>query len=341
VRAPILGLVSAVPQHGGAERAAAADGGPADLDWLLELQSGVASTAQLRARGITRGRTRAQAAAGRWQLPYPRVVFVHGRVVPYVARVWGAVLWAGQGAAASHQTAGYLMGLVATEPADVHISIPEIRRLAPPAGVILHRASSPAIDTLQALPQTTVERTTLDLASSSLTVDGVVTALSDAIQMRLTTATRLLAALDQLPKMRWRNTVRRLLGPELDGVRSPLEWRYATDVERAHGLPRGIRQQRSTRSDGATTVRDVAYEEYGLVVELDGRLGHSGVCALRDMARDNRKTEAGEMTLRYGWVDVTTRPCLAARQVGHVLGLRGWQGSVRSCGSGCSAGARR
>jgi hypothetical protein len=330
-----------MPQRGVAESAAAGDGAPADLDWLLELQSGIASTAQLRARGITPGRIRAQVAAGRWQLAYPRVVFVHGGLVPYIARGWGAVLWAGQGAAVSHQTAGFLMGLVVAEPAHVHIAIPEFRRLAPPSGVTLHRVSSPEIDKRRALPQTTVERTTLDLVSLCLTADEVVTVLSAAIQTRLTTAPRLLAALEHLPKMRWRNAVRTLLGPELDGVRSPLEWRYATDVEKAHGLPRGSRQQRTSHPNGAKAVRDVAYGEFGLVVELDGRLGHGGVGAFRDMARDNRTTEAGGITLRYGWVDVTTRSSLVARQVGHVLGLRGWQGAVRSCGSGCSAGATR
>ena len=33
---------------------------------------------------------------------------------------------------------------------------------------------------------------------------------------------------------------------------------------------------------------DVDYEEYGLLVELDGRRGHDGAGRFRDMNRDNR-----------------------------------------------------
>jgi hypothetical protein len=52
-----------------------------------------------------------------------------------------------------------------------------------------------------------------------------------------------------------------------DGVRSPIELDYLRDVERAHGLPVGQRQfaRRNTEAD-------VYYTDYGLLVELDGRL---------------------------------------------------------------------
>jgi hypothetical protein len=69
----------------------------------------------------------------------------------------------------------------------------------------------------------------------------------------------------------------------------------------------------------------------GLLVELDGRLGHDGAGQFRDMNRDNRFVLGGLTTLRYGWFDVVDHPCLVGAQVGHVLLARGWLGLPVRC----------
>jgi len=56
-----------------------------------------------------------------------------------------------------------------------------------------------------------------------------------------------------------------------------------------------------------------------LIVELDGRLHLVPQRRWRDLDRDNRATLRAEATLRYGWLDITSRPCHAAVQVLHVL----------------------
>jgi hypothetical protein len=61
---------------------------------------------------------------------------------------------------------------------------------------------------------------------------------------------------------------------------------------------------------------------------------HFGV---RDNRRDNAAAADGIFTLRYGWADVTERPCETAREVAAVLGQRGWPGPLRRCGPGCRA----
>jgi hypothetical protein len=265
----------------------------------------------------------------------PRVVINHGGPVPYIARAWAGLLWAGSDAMVSHDTAGFLVGLLDREPAQVHVAIPEARRLVAPAGVLLHRTSRPDLDPRRRPPQTTVERTTLDLVNGAKTLDRAVAVVAKPLQMRLTTEARLLAALGRTPSLRWRRDVAHLLGPQLDGVRSALEFRYARDVERAHRLPSGRRQLPGVHPHGPRTLRDVTYAGFGVVVELDGRLGHLEGHEFRDMARDNRTSELGEITLRYGWVDVRTRPCAVALQVSRVLRLRGWTGSPTPCGSHC------
>jgi hypothetical protein len=96
---------------------------------------------------------------------------------------------------------------------------------------------------------------------------------------------------------------------------------------------RGRRQVRRTRS----ARNDVGYEEFGLIVELDGHLGHDGLGRFRDFRRDNAALTDGRVTLRYGWTDVTQEPCAIAIQVSEVLIRRGWPGLPTPCPH-CSLG---
>ena len=95
-----------------------------------------------------------------------------------------------------------------------------------------------------------------------------------------------------------------MLSDVAQGAQSPIEVLYARDVERVHGLPRGTRQ---AASRGQKYIRDVDYEAYGVVVELDGRVGHTGMGRFRDMWRDNAAIVENRVTLRYGSVDLYGR----------------------------------
>lgn len=111
------------------------------------------------------------------------------------------------------------------------------------------------------------------------------------------------------------------------GVESPLELRFLRDVERRHGLPRGQRQQSLVER----TRVDVHYDEYRLIAELDGQLGHRGRGEVRDAWRDAAHLVRGESTLRFGWWDVVQRPCTVAWLLGEVMAQRGWRGALRRC----------
>jgi hypothetical protein len=91
-----------------------------------------------------------------------------------------------------------------------------------------------------------------------------------------------------------------------EGAQSPLEVEYLRRVERAHGLPAGVRNRRW----GDRHVRwiDVDLDEFETRVELDGRLGHEDEGRFRDRRRDNRSTVSGKATLRYGHADVFGDP---------------------------------
>jgi very-short-patch-repair endonuclease len=119
-----------------------------------------------------------------------------------------------------------------------------------------------------------------------------------------------------------------------EGVLSPLEYRYVHGVERPHGLPAARRQVMVTL-DGQRRYLDNLYQDYLLVVELDGAVAHPVAERWRDIHRDNSLQVLGLRSLRFGWSDVTGRRCDVAAQVAAILAQRGWPGPVRRCSPGC------
>jgi very-short-patch-repair endonuclease len=77
------------------------------------------------------------------------------------------------------------------------------------------------------------------------------------------------------------------------------------------------------------------YQEYGVVVELDGQLAHPAENRWKDKARDNAAAAARQQSLRYDWAAVTQRPCATAAEVIEVLRNQGWRGRTRPCSPGC------
>jgi very-short-patch-repair endonuclease len=120
------------------------------------------------------------------------------------------------------------------------------------------------------------------------------------------------------------------------GVLSVLEFRYVRDVERRHHLPAAERQA-SFRQNRRAGYRDALYRDFGVAVELDGRLAHPADRKWRDARRDNIAAAGGIITLRFSWQDVTTRPCDVAAQVAAVLRRRGYT-AARPCSPACPVG---
>ena len=73
------------------------------------------------------------------------------------------------------------------------------------------------------------------------------------------------------------------------------------------------------------------YDPFSLIVELDGRIGHEGEGRFRDMNRDNRHALRDATTLRYGYFDVSSKPCPVAFQVYLALVKRGYVEPFQRC----------
>ena len=304
----------------------------------LERQQGVLTREQAIDGGLSRHAIAARVESGRWQRLYRGVFVTFSGPVPRASLLWGAILRAGENAVLSHATAAEAWRLSDEPSASIHVSVPAQSGSLIIPGLVLHYSSRlpGARHTARLPPQTALEETVLDLADVSRTAEDAVAWAIKACQRRLSTPDRITAALAGRNRARWRRDLTDAITEVTIGVHSPLELRYLRDVERRHGLPRGDRQAVTTRR-GARQYADVRYTEYGVVVELDGVLAHPAEARKYDSRRDNANTLDGFQTLRYGWVPVAYHACAVAREVADLLSHRGWQGSPRSCGKGCSA----
>lgn len=275
--------------------------------------------------------------SGRWRRIHVGVYATFTGDLTRRTRLWAAVLTAGPGAALSYETAAELQRLVDTPAEMIHLTVPEPRRVMAIEGVSVHR-SARALEAVQPNtrpPRTRVEETVLDLTQTAKTFDDVCGWVTRAIARELTDEARLRQAMDLRQRLRWRADLNQLIVAAAGGDHSVLEFRYHRDVEKAHGLPEPARQVPFTGPNGRRGRRDRVYEEYGVVVELDGRLAHPAENQWKDKTRDNAAAAAGRQSLRYGWAQVKWAACATAAEVAGVLRLHGWDGRPRPCSPGC------
>lgn len=307
-----------------------------ELAALAQEQAGVVSLAQLRGFGLSVNTVRAAVNARRWSRPRPGVIVTFTGPPPPLTRIWIAVLACGDGAALSHRTAAWLGGILPTLDPVIDVTIPVHRRIRPAAGIRVHRSHDLAARIAPGRGPRRIRAvdTVADLIAGARSTDAVAALVSTAVSGRHCTAAALRETLANRPNLRHRAAALGLLADVAAGAHSPLEVRYFRAVERAHGLPPG---QRQAAVGGARV--DVRYPAQRVRVELDGRRYHADAeTRFRDLRRDNTAAVLGDATLRFGWQDVTTRPCSVAAQVATTLRRHDWTGQPHRCRSG-SCGA--
>jgi len=303
---------------------------------LLSSQCGVIASWQAQAAGVGARQMENLVRYGRWQRIHFGVYAAFTGDLSRPAVLWAAVLRAGPRALLSHETAAELDGLVDKPSKVIHVTVRSEQHRQPVPGVVIHRSSRRIAFKPQRPfpPRTATEETVLDLADAAASFDTVVWLVARACQRRLTTPFLMADSLQLRARARWRGELRQALLDVADGVRSPLEYRYLHKVERAHGLPRPDRQAEADRRPGRI-FRDIHYRRYRVAIELDGTASHPDEQRWQDKRRDNAAAADGIFTLRYGWADVTERPCETAREIATVLARGGWSGALRRCGPRC------
>jgi hypothetical protein len=269
--------------------------------------------------------------SGSWQRLGNGLYLTHALEPSWDAFAWGGVLLGGSRARLGPEASGHRHGLIPDGPHPVDVLIPADKLISSRDHwrFVRERPGARLGRSFGSPPRLGVEDAVLDLANLRGDAE-VVSLVTTAVQRRMTTPDQLRSRLDQRSRHAHRALLIGMLADVAEGAESPLELRYLRMVERPHGLPRGDRQN-SRR--GLRYLRDVKYQGFGLLVELDGRDGHSDVGRFRDMNRDNLHALLDELTLRYGWFDVSGRPCAVAYQVYRALVRSGYNQPFQRCAS--------
>jgi hypothetical protein len=296
---------------------------------LIDHQDGVLAIGQALDAGLTVEWIRNQVRYGRWQVMHRGVYATFTGPASRRAELWGALLRAGPDAALSHQTAAELYGMTDGGSRPIHLTVPFDKnpdRCGRIPGVVIHRSRSLTRTRHPAFtpPRTRVEATVLDLIECARDFDHAYEWICRAIGRRLTTADRLLIALNARRRFRWRHDVELALGYAKGGAVSVLELRYVRGVEEPHGLPTALRQVRVRQAAGNRYL-DNLYEQYRACVEIDGTAAHPQDEQWRDKHRDRWNSVHEQVeTIRIGMPGLLSRQrqCETAADVATWLSSR-------------------
>lgn len=313
------------------------------LSNLQRKQDGLLSRAQVLGLDGDDALIERQLASRRWARVHEGVYLDHTGKPTWRQRAWAAILThapcalAGVSALRAH-------GLDVGTPSDpIELVVDLRRRVDDPPGVTTRRIKEYASRVQSNLrpPRERIEHAALTMASRARTEDAAVAVISDVVRSGRTNVARIADALATRTRLRHRAFLEEVLADVDVGAMSALERRYLRDVERAHGLPVGVRQHREVIAlapDGeqiTVVYRDVVYDDHLTIVELDGRLGHDkALDRWADLGRDLAAAVTGRITLRAGWQQAL-EPCRLAVVIATVLQQRGWTGSPRPCSPGC------
>jgi len=161
---------------------------------LAARQHGVVARWQLLALGMNSDEIQYRLESRRLHRVW-RGVYALGRPELSERGIWmAAVLACGSDAGLSHHSAGTLLEVHRDPAGEIHVSVPERRRLRRP-GIIIHRRGTLALTRVDGIPVTSVVGTLIDLATR-LTRAELEAAINAADKRDLIDPDRLRAALD-------------------------------------------------------------------------------------------------------------------------------------------------
>lgn len=298
---------------------------------VRRVQDGVVSRSQLLDAGATRKDIERLLRRNELCRVHPGVYVNHTGELTRAQREWVAVLSAAPAVLAAESA------LPGAKGESVRVAVRPGRKVVVPAWVRVERVTDlDARANWRSLPpRMRREHAALDVVIDQVRRDdvpGAFATLAEVTHRGAVTTDQLAAALASRRRVTTRSLIAALIADRASGACSVLERGYLHRVERAHGLPRPTRQRLSTAT-GAWTVADIRYDEFGVIVELDGRAFHDNpeACdadALRDLA-ELATSDVRTARLTYGLV--FRQPCRTAEWVAELLRRGGWTGAIGTC----------
>lgn len=253
-------------------------------------------------------------------LPDAYVGARHARAVE--TRCDAVLLWSGDRAAVASTSAAFLHGLRVQEPRVVTVAIERSIHLRPPAWVrVLRWTVAPELVRLRGLRLVSV-RDALIGAWCDLPEDEGTSLILDAVRLGRVTGPELQDRAADLPRIRSRRALERLLEELAGGAESYLEHEAIARVFNTRDFV-GLVPQVEV-AVGARHYRiDLYHSRARVAVELDGRAFHGDdAMRRRDLARDADLATLGILTIRLTFEDITLRAAWCRDRVRRAIAAR-------------------
>jgi len=280
------------------------------INQIADSQRQLVSRSEILEVGGSDGAIRWSLAKGDWITVQSGVYQIDRRPMDWETKLLTAVLAAGPGSAVSHRSAFRLWGLEGISTQVVELTVPYTHGPVPD-GVVVHRTRrSIAVDEVDGIPVTTVERTLLDCAAI-LPRLTLAKALDSAIRKDLTTVDAVYDLLVEkggrgvrgTKRLRW--VIRERLHDTATGSGSEFEMLYHMQMA---FLPRPEVQYQLFPANGRR-VPDFYWPEKKKAVEVDGVDAHSSADKLDDdLKRQNALMDLGIELRRFSAREVRRNP---------------------------------
>ena len=283
---------------------------------------GVLTLGRLQALGFDHAAVSREVENDRWTRLGTHTVALHTGPVDPAAQRWRAV-WevAERVALVDGVTALQAAGLTGYTDDVIHVSVPRGAQCPQVAGVRIHRVTRRADEAVgSGLPRARVEVAALRGAAWARTDRQAALVLCLAVQQRLTTGHRLLAALPQVRNRGRRPFVRQVLRDLADGAHSLGELDFA-EMCRRHGVPPPDRQVLRRTALGRVYL-DARWAGTRFVVEIDGAGHRVGLAVTDDNLRQNEVTLGDDRVLRIDLVGLRVHEVAFMDQVRRAVGAR-------------------
>ena len=282
---------------------------------VLDSQRQLITAAQATSAGLSQEQVAWRVRSGRWQRVHPRVYAALTGHLSTEQRELAALLYAGAGAALSHNTAARLDGLAGHESAVVHVTVPAHRRVKAVVGVRVHRShllGPEDVHPSRHPRRTRLARSVVDMAIACRARDDVRAILAAGVQQRLLRTTELTAAVVRSGCRRHRVLMLTTLADVAGGSHSLPELQML-QLLRGAGLAEPNRRQQAVR-DGRY-ILDLWWEAPRLAVEVDGGLHRMAERWWGDLDRQNEVGLDDSLVLRFPSHAIRESPARVADQI--------------------------
>jgi very-short-patch-repair endonuclease len=286
-------------------------------------QGGVVSRLQLYDAGITRAQVRAHIRARRWRRVGSQSVALATGRLSRTGQFWAAVFEAGPRGFLDGASALEAAGLEHFDEPRIRVSVPRGARVRRARGLDIRQTRRWAADDVvpRGVPRTRPAVAAVRAALWARSNKQAALFLVMVVQQGLAPAQEIAEEMLRVRRDRRRVFLHAVLLDLLGGVRSISELEFARECRR-RGIPEPTRQV-VRRTASGRYVLDVVWEEWGLVVEIDGIQHTWANQVVGDALRQNELILTDALVLRLPLLGLRVAPDPFFEQIIGALRARG------------------